>query len=57
MRLEDYTEPELVKSIEAEIAKASNELKCLQADADKISARLKFALVVLHHLKDRKVER
>jgi hypothetical protein len=53
MDLRDYTDQDLISSLEAEIAKASNELRCLQADADKISARLRFALVVLHTLKQK----
>ena len=54
MELERYTQEELLRSLEAEIAKASNELRCLQGDAEKISARSKFSLVVLHQLKARK---
>ena len=54
MDLRDYTEPELIKSLEAEIAKSFNELKCAQGDLDKINARLKFSLAVLHTIKDKK---
>jgi hypothetical protein len=54
MKLEDYSNEELLNSLEAEIAKALNELRCLQGDADKVSARLKFSLAVLHTVKDRK---
>ena len=54
MRLEDYTPEELLLSIEAEIAKSLNELRCLQGDADKIGARLKFAMATLHIIKDKK---
>jgi len=57
MRLEDYTQEELLESIEAEIAKSLNELRCLLGDADKISARLKFALATLHIIKDQKETR
>ena len=57
MDLRDYTEPELLKSLEAEIAKSFNELKCAQGDLDKINARLKFSLAVLHTIKDKKEER
>jgi len=57
MDIKDYTDEELIRSLEAEIAKATNELRCLQGDADKIAARLKFALVVLHTVKDRKEQR
>ena len=55
MDLQRYTDEELVQSIEAEIAKALNELRCLQGDADKINGRLRFALAALHTIKDRKV--
>jgi hypothetical protein len=54
MRLEDYTPEELLQSIEAEVAKSLNELRCLLGDADKISARLKFAMATLHIIKDKK---
>ena len=54
MELKDYTDDELLKSIEAEIAKSLGELRCLQGDADKINSRLRFALAVLHAIKERK---
>lgn len=54
MKLEDYSNEELLNSLEAEVAKALNELRCLQGDADKVGARLKFSLAVLHTIKDRK---
>jgi hypothetical protein len=57
MRLEDYSTAELIQSIEAEIAKSLAELRCLQGDADKIGARLKFALATLHIIKDKKDQR
>jgi hypothetical protein len=52
--LNEYSEEDLLKSLEAEIAKSLGELRCLQGDADKISGRLKFALAVLHIIKDKK---
>ena len=54
MDLDRYTEDELLKSLVAEIAKALNELRCLQGDADKINGRLRFALAALHTIKDKK---
>jgi hypothetical protein len=54
MELQDYSDEQLLKSIEAELAKSLNELKCLQGDADKIGARLKFTLAALHIIKDKK---
>ena len=57
MDLERYTDDELLQSIEAEVAKALNELRCLQGDADKINGRLRFALAATHAIKDRKDQR
>jgi len=57
MDLERFTDEELVQSIEAEIAKALNELRCLQGDADKVNGRLRFALAAVHAIKDRKEQR
>lgn len=57
MRLEEYSTDELLQSIEAEIAKSLNELRCLLGDADKISARLKFAMATLHIIKGQKESR
>ena len=54
MDLERYTDNELLQSLEAEIAKSLNELRCLQGDADKVSGRLRFALAALHTIKDKK---
>lgn len=57
MDIKDYSDDELLQSLEAEIAKTTNELRCLQGDAEKISSRLRFALLALHVIKDRKVKR
>lgn len=54
MRLEDYSTEDLLLSLEAEVAKCLNELKCLLGDAEKISARLKFAMATLHIIKGKK---
>jgi len=54
MDLQRYTDEELLKSLEAEAAKALGELKCLQGDADKINSRLRFILAVIHNIKQRK---
>jgi|APCry1669189034_1035192.scaffolds.fasta_scaffold04245_9 hypothetical protein len=56
-RLEEYSSEELLASLEEEIAKSLNELRCLQGDADKISARLRFAMATLHIIKDKKETR
>lgn len=57
MDLNDYTEEGLIKSLEAEIAKSLNEVRSAQGDLDKINARLRFALAVIHTLKDKKEQR
>jgi hypothetical protein len=57
MDLRDYSEADLIKSLEAEIAKSLAEVKSAQGDLDKINSRLKFALAVLHIIKDKKEER
>lgn len=57
MELKDLSTQDLLKSLEAEIAKALAEIKCSQGDLDKANARLRFSLAVLHQLKDRKEKR
>lgn len=57
MDLRDYSEEDLIKSLEAEVAKALSEVKSAQGDLDKINSRLRFALAVLHTLKGKKEER
>lgn len=54
MNFEDLSTEDLMKSLEAEIAKALAEIKCSQGDLDKANARLRFSLAVLHTIKDRK---
>jgi hypothetical protein len=54
MDLERFNKDELLRSLEAECAKALGELRCLLGDADKINSRLRFILAVIHNLKDRK---
>jgi hypothetical protein len=55
INLEDYPNKDLIESLEAEVAKSLGELKCAQADLDKINGRLRFALAVIHILKGKKV--
>ena len=57
MELREYSDEDLIKSLEAEIAKSLAEVKSAQGDLDKVNSRLRFALAVLHTLKDRKEER
>jgi hypothetical protein len=57
MDLRDHSDEDLIKSLEAEIAKSLAEIKHAQGDLDKINSRLRFALAVLHIIKDKKEER
>lgn len=52
--LRDLSKEDLMKSLEAEIAKSLGEIKCAQGDLDKANARLRFSLAVLHTIKDKK---
>lgn len=54
MDLRDYSDEDLIKSLEAEIAKSLAEIKTAQGDLDKINSRLRFALAVIHILKEHK---
>ena len=54
MNLEDYSDEDLLKSLEAEVAKSLNEIRSAQGDIDKIKGRLRFALAVIHILKEPK---
>ena len=44
---------ELLDSLVAEIAKASNEIKCARGDIDKAQNRIKFAILIAHELINR----
>jgi hypothetical protein len=52
--LDSKTTDELHKSMLAELAKTSNELKCARADIEKIASRLSFTLAVVNTLINRK---
>jgi hypothetical protein len=45
-----------MKSLEMEIAKAQNEIKCAKADVDKASSRIAFCLTAIHALKNRDIK-
>lgn len=51
--LDRKSDSELLQSLIAETAKATNELKCAQADLAKAQNRLNFVLVVANTLIDR----
>lgn len=48
--LESKTTSTLLASLLAEIAKATNELKCSQRDTAKAASRLQFAVLALNEL-------
>ncbi len=52
--LDKKSDKELVQSIQAESAKATNELQCARKDIDKANARLKFVVMLTHKLIERK---
>jgi hypothetical protein len=54
MELEDYSDEDLIKSLEAEIAKSLNEIRSAQGDIEKVKGRMRFALAVIHILKDKR---
>jgi hypothetical protein len=52
--LDKLSENELTQTLIAELAKATNEIKCAKADIEKAQSRLRFILVVAHELINRK---
>lgn len=51
--LENKTDSEILRSMLAEMAKATNELKCAARDVEKVANRLNFTLVLLNEMIDR----
>jgi hypothetical protein len=51
--LDSKTDKELEQSLLAEVAKASNEIKCARQDLEKASNRLSFLLVVINKMINR----
>lgn len=51
--IDEKSDTELLVSLVAEIAKASNELRCARGDIEKAQGRIKFCNLVLHKLIDR----
>ena len=49
----DHSRPDILKSLETEIAKAQAELRCAKNDIEKAQNRLSFSLSAIHALKDR----
>lgn len=52
MIFDKLTDTEILRSLEAEVAKSMAELKCLRRDAEQIDARLRFVLSAIHYLKN-----
>lgn len=52
--LKTKSDDELLKSLVAEAAKATNEIKCAQGDLAQAQNRLSFILVLVNELLDRK---
>jgi hypothetical protein len=53
MLFDEHGVEDLLKSLEAEIAKTISEVKHAQEDLDKAMNRQKFILALIHHLKTR----
>jgi len=51
--LDNKSDKELLESVIAEIAKATNEIKCAKGDLEKAHNRVKFLLVLTHKLINR----
>jgi hypothetical protein len=51
--LDTKSNKELLESLIAEIAKATNEIKCARGDLEKAQGRIKFLLVLAHELINR----
>ena len=51
--LQDKTTADVLHSTLAEIAKATNELRCARADIEKAQGRLAFAIAATNELLDR----
>ena len=52
--IDSKTTNQLLLSLLAEVAKATNELRCAQADVNKAQSRLQFAIVLLNKMIERK---
>lgn len=52
--IDSKTDKDLLHSLLAEIAKASNELRCAQSDLQKAQSRLSFVIAITNTLIQRK---
>lgn len=53
MNFEEHSSSDLLKSAEGEIAKALSEIRHAQDDIEKADNRLRFALAIVHSMKDK----
>ena len=53
---ETKTTQEILKSLNAEVAKAQNEIKCASGDIYKAQGRLQFCLSAIKHLNDTDIQ-
>lgn len=53
MIYDNKTDDEILRSIEAEIAKALAEMRCAKKDLEQAEVRMKFSLATVHYLKQR----
>jgi hypothetical protein len=51
--LESKTDPEILRSILAEMAKAHNELRCARVDLEKAQSRMRFVLAAVNTMIER----
>lgn len=56
MDFRNHTVEDLLKSLEAELAKSLNEVNHAQGDLDKANNRLRFAVALLHNIKNRDIK-
>ena len=49
----EHSRPDILKSLETEIAKAQAELLCARNDVEKAQNRISFSLSAIHALKER----
>lgn len=51
--IDNKSDKELLQSLVAEVAKATNELRCAKGDIEKAQSRIRFLNMVLHTLIER----
>lgn len=54
--IETKTDLALLRSLLAEVAKAQNEITQARSDIDKAQSRIRFSLLIINKLIDRKVD-